>query len=152
DVALLRSDLAHPERRALPEVVILTFRDRDVELVLHPGLDRSEHAALPLEGMVLRQKQLEAQDADHHTGRSPDASGLTLGGLGSLTGLSALGAAVRESPRDLLDLVAFDDVSDLEVLEILEADAALVAARDLAHVLLEAPEAAHAPLVHDDVV
>src|SRR5262245_4679400 len=81
-----------------------------------------------------------------------DASGLALGGLGDLAGLTTLGASGREPARDLLDLVALDDVADLDVLEVLEADSALVTAGDLAHVLLEATEAPHAPVVHDHVV
>src|SRR5262249_49893146 len=154
DVPLRPPDLAHPEDRALPQVVVVALRDRHVELVLHSRLDRAQHAALPLEGMVLGQPQLQPENADHHAGRPGAPSGLALGGGGlrALPDLTALGAAGREAPRDLLDLVRLDDVADLHVLEVLESDPALVAAGHLADVLLEAAQAADATLVNHHVV
>src|SRR5262249_24595277 len=71
DVRLIGSDLAHAEDRALPEVVVLAFRDRDVELLLHPRLDRPQHAPLALERVGLRQPELEAEDADDHRRSAP---------------------------------------------------------------------------------
>src|SRR5262245_42158907 len=66
DVCLVATDLAHAEQRALPEVVVLALGDRHVELVLHPRLDRAEHAPLALERVVVVQQQLEPEDADDH--------------------------------------------------------------------------------------
>src|SRR5262249_36974139 len=68
DVALLRAHLADPERRPLPELVVLALRDRHVELVLHARLDGTQHAALAFERVVLGKEQLETKDADHHAG------------------------------------------------------------------------------------
>src|SRR5439155_10113345 len=64
---------------------------------------------------------------------------------------SALGAPRRLSSQragELLDGERLDDVSHLEVVHAVEADAALEPARDLAHVLLEAPERADPPDPH----
>jgi hypothetical protein len=47
DEWLIRADLADPEHRPLPEVVVVGLGDRDVELVADARLDRSQNAALP---------------------------------------------------------------------------------------------------------
>src|SRR5437588_8125787 len=54
--------------------------------------------------------------------------------------------------RDLLDDVALDLVADLHVVEVLQADAALVALAHLGHVVLHASEAGDAALPGDDAV
>src|SRR5579862_4332308 len=53
-----------------------------------------------------------------------------------------------ECRRDLLDLERFDDVTDFDVVEAVEADAALEAGFDLRRVLLEAAERGDAALPH----
>ena len=60
--------------------------------------------------------------------------------------------AGAEPARDLLHLVGLDHVADLEVLEVVEADAALVARLHLARVVLEAAQAGDLARVDDDVV
>src|SRR6266545_1899001 len=56
------------------------------------------------------------------------------------------------SSRDLDHLECFDLVAFLDILEVLQADAALVAGRDRAGVLLEAAQRADPPLVDDHAV
>src|SRR4249920_2642572 len=69
------------------------------------------------------------------------------------------GAAPRPSPpqsrlsgaegaRDLLDAVRFDQVAHLDVVEVLDADAALEPLADLAHVVLEALQRRQRAVVH----
>src|SRR5262249_13172804 len=79
-------------------------------------------------------------------GGSPPGSGLALCGLRT----SRWRRGQPAGP--LLHLVALDDVADLDVLERLQPDAALVPARHLAHVLLEAPQAGDPTVVHHHVV
>ena len=45
--------------------------------------------------------------------------------------------------------VGFDNVADLDVVEVFEADAALVALEDFADVVLEAAERGNLAVVHD---
>ena len=53
---------------------------------------------------------------------------------------------------DALDGEDFDDVADLDVVVVLEPDAALEASLHLAHVVLEAAERAQAAFVDEDVI
>src|SRR5437870_2119970 len=53
---------------------------------------------------------------------------------------------------DLTDLVGLDDVTLLDVLIALDADAALIARRHLPHVVLEAAKRSDPALVDDDAV
>src|SRR5919198_4361087 len=55
-------------------------------------------------------------------------------------------------PRDLHHLVGLDDVTLLDVLEVLQPDAALIAGRHRAHVLLEAAQGVDAAVVDDHAV
>src|SRR5437867_1537028 len=70
DVRLVGADLAHAKGRLLPEIVVVALGDRHVELVLHARLDGTQHAALALQRVVLRQPQLEAEHPDHHGRRA----------------------------------------------------------------------------------
>ena len=56
------------------------------------------------------------------------------------------------SALDFLHNEGFDDVAFLDVLELLEGDAALVAGGDLLHTVLEALEGGDGTVVDDDVV
>src|SRR5438093_12684489 len=82
----------------------------------------------------------------HARGAAPRPSGRPLGRL------RALGCSGCEPAGHLLHLVGLDHVAHLHVLVPVERHAALVAARDLAHVLLEALETRDPPVVHDHVV
>src|SRR6266849_9428793 len=83
--------------------------------------------------------------------RSPSRAPARLGSGAALGRLRALGGG-RQPAGHLLHLVGFDHVAHLDVLVALERDAALVAASDLASVLLEALQARDPPVVHDHVV
>src|SRR5262249_14177612 len=53
---------------------------------------------------------------------------------------------------DLLELEGFDDITDFDVVESLDTDAAFISRFHFSDILLEAAEGGHAALVHDDVV
>src|SRR2546427_9654318 len=57
-------------------------------------------------------------------------------------------SAAHQRARDLLDLVRLDDVADLDVVEVLDPDAALEALAHLADVVLEALERGERAVVH----
>src|ERR1051325_9259588 len=59
---------------------------------------------------------------------------------------------LRGDRQDAFVLEDLDHVADLDVVELLEADAALGSGFDLADVVLEAPQRADLTLVGDDVV
>src|SRR5947199_358813 len=84
--------------------------------------------------LARRELQLPGHDGDHHgstaLGRAPDV----------------------ERARHLFDAVGLDQVADLHVVEVLNADAALEALANLAHVVLEALERPDPPFVHLDAV
>src|SRR2546422_1250911 len=125
---------AHRELGALPQVVVGRLRRRDVEAVVQPVFEALEHVALVLERLARREMQLPGHDGDHHgstaLGRAPDV----------------------ERARHLFDAVGLDQVADLHVVEVLNADAALEALANLAHVVLEALERPDRPFVHLDAV
>src|SRR5688572_18584128 len=62
------------------------------------------------------------------------------------------GRMLRQHAFQFLDLVAFDDVPDFDVLELLDADAALEALANLGNIVLEVPERGDLALVNDTVV
>src|SRR5215213_9779944 len=68
------------------------------------------------------------------------------------TGRQTPGPGAVGSAWDLDHLVGFDLVAFVDVLEVVQADAALVPGRDRAHVLLEAAQGADPPVVDDHAV
>src|SRR5215216_394345 len=62
------------------------------------------------------------------------------------------GPGPSELPWDLDQLVGFDRVALLDVLEVVQPDAALIAGRDRAGILLEAPQRPDPPVVDDHAV
>ena len=74
DLPLLGADLAHAEGRALPEILVVTFRDRHVEVVGDLRLDLAEDSTLPLQRMILGDVHDEAKDAHDHGRIRPFAS------------------------------------------------------------------------------
>src|SRR6185369_9570233 len=67
-------------------------------------------------------------------------------------GGGAPGDRGAEPAGDLFHLVGLDVIAYLQVLVIVEADAALIPGQDLARIVLEAPQADHLPGVDDHVV
>ncbi len=65
---------------------------------------------------------------------------------------SRCGRAGRKRARDLFLAVALDDVADLDVVEVLDADTALEAFADFLHVVLEATQRADGAVVDLDAV
>ena len=91
--------------------------DGGAEALAQVRLDAVELGALRLQRPGLGEVQLDLQDGD-------EASAPPLG----------------ERALDLLGLVDLEHVAFLDVLEVLEHDAALEAGRDLAHVVVEAAQ------------
>src|SRR5216117_800873 len=66
--------------------------------------------------------------------------------------LRLLGGTAGECPGDLLRTVALDHVVDFDVVEVLDADAALEALAHFTRVVLEALERRNRALVHLDAI
>src|SRR5438876_873049 len=122
----------HTDRQlgALPQVVVGRFRGRDVEAVVEPVLEALQDVTLLLQRAAPLEMQLPGHHPDHHGSRP----------------LAAIPPVERAG--DLLDAIRFDQVADLDVVEVLDADAALEALPHLAHVVLEALEGGDRALVH----
>src|ERR1019366_6274940 len=108
-------DHRHAEHGPLVQVLRPDLRDRHVEARPDPIAELLHDAPLVLERARVRNVKGETQDADEH--------------------------APLELLFDLLDVVRLENVLFLEVVESLEADAALEAFGHLARVVLEALEA-----------
>lgn len=67
-------DLTDSEDGALPEVVGITLRDRNVERVRHPRFDLLDDTAFTLERMVLGKEQRQLEDSNDHGSASRIAS------------------------------------------------------------------------------
>src|SRR5256714_10117653 len=119
---------------ALPQVVVGRLRGRDVEAVVEPVLEALQDVTLLLQRAAPLEVQLPGHPPHHHGSRP----------------LAAIPPVERAG--DLLDAIRFDQVADLDVVEVLDADAALEALPHLAHVVLEALEGGDRPLVHLDAV
>jgi len=66
---VVAADHAEAQNRALPEILVTTLCDGDIELVGYPCLDPSEHSPLFLEGVVLRKDKAQLQNAHNQGGR-----------------------------------------------------------------------------------
>src|SRR5438874_4265477 len=103
----------HTDRQlgALPQVVVGRFRGRDVEAVVEPVLEALQDVTLLLQRAAPLEVQLPGHHPHHHGSRP----------------LAAIPPVERAG--DLLDAIRFDQVADLDVVEVLDADAALEALR-----------------------
>src|SRR5687767_14934610 len=101
--------------------------DGDVELRADRVRERLHDVTLLLQRSAAGDPQIEPLEGDEHLFR------LQLAG-------------------DLADLVRLDDVTFLQVVEVLDPDAALEALRDLSNVVLEAAERPDPAVVRDDAV
>lgn len=66
--------LARPRRdkaqhRALPQLLIATFRHRDVKLIADPRLNTFQNSTFALERMVFGNQQLEFENSHDHRNR-----------------------------------------------------------------------------------
>src|ERR1019366_3416657 len=123
-------DAGDAEHGPLVQVLRVDLRDRDVE-PRPDSIAKLEHdAPLVLERARVRNVERETQDTDEHP----------------------LRAARLELLLDLLDVVGLEHVLLLEVVEALEADAALHSFGNLARVVLEALEALDLAVPHDGAV
>src|SRR6266571_4955002 len=94
------------EGGALPQVLVVDLGHRDVELLADPGGQGLHHVALLLERRASGDAQVEPLQGHQHALDVPCAARL-------------------ERAGDLADLVGLDDVALLDVLEVLQPDAAL---------------------------
>lgn len=65
-VAFVVADNGHPQLNALPEVLMVHFRYRDVETILHAVDNSLDHPALSLKGAVVAQVKSDGADAYEH--------------------------------------------------------------------------------------
>ena len=112
--------------RALVTIVKLALHHGDAVAMMDPLDETLDHATLLFQTAAGRQMELENGNCDE--GRH--------GEVGWLRPRS-VPRAWLEGRRDLLLLVDLDEVTRLEVLETVEADAAVEAAADLGGVVLE---------------
>jgi hypothetical protein len=115
-------DACDTEHRFLPQVLVADFSYRDVELIPQAILQAQQDLAFVLEGVAVRDKQLNCAKPDDHS-RGHEA------GDDERTG-SKFG-------RHLVEYIRFNDVAGLEVVEVLDSDTALVSLLDLPHVVFE---------------
>src|SRR5262249_54004008 len=140
---LLHDASGRPDGRArdlgpLPQILVSRLRHRHVEPLAERRRERVERAALLLEGVTPGKVQIPPLDTDPHDRFRRSAP-------------RAAGGALRrrlERPLDLFHAERLDPVTDLQVVEVLDADAALEPFADLAHVVLEALEARERAGVH----
>ena len=125
-VLLIRADGHHGQSRALPEILMLDLGHRHVEL-LQPVLDAPEHHALVFQRSRSGHVEFDGKQRNDHL--FPLAAGPTPPRLTLMPAAPASQAVARcsRSDRDALHREHFDDVADLDVVELLEADAALEA-------------------------
>src|SRR3989454_9193849 len=133
-VAPVRGHDARGQLGALPQILVIGLGRRDVEALVQPVLEAAQDLPLVFQGLAAVQMQLPRDEANDHRSRP-------------------LGAAPRlERARDLLDAIRLDQVSHFDVVEVLDADAALEALADLAGVVLEPLQRRDGPFVHLDAV
>ena len=65
-VAFVVADDGHPQLNSLPEVLMVHFRYRDVETILHAVDNSLDHPALSLKGAVVAQVKSDGADAYEH--------------------------------------------------------------------------------------
>ena len=105
---------------------MVDLRDRHVEASAQATLEPINHHPFLFQAAATRQVELEGTSADDH---------------GCFRPLATQPAEKRrptlQARRDLLDLECLDHIADLDVVEVLQSDAALVALGDLANIILE---------------
>lgn len=86
------ADYAKTQNRTLPEVLVATFRNRDIKLVGYPRFNSPEHSSFPFERVVLSKNKAKLQNPHDHGGR---------GGLGMLSFYRLSPAEARDASRPL---------------------------------------------------
>src|SRR5579871_1891533 len=66
DEGPIAPNLADAKFSALPHIVVVRLRDRNIELGAHASLDCAEHLPLAFERVILGQVEGESQDTDNH--------------------------------------------------------------------------------------
>src|SRR5947209_956216 len=117
----------------LPEVLVGDLRDGNAEPGAELCLDRRELLALALEASGLGEVQIDDEHRDEATPRHAWSNDSSSG----------------ELALDLAGCVGLDDIAFLDVGEVTQHDAALVAGRHLTHILVEPPQAANLAVVYD---
>jgi len=107
-VTRIAGDAGHGQGGPLPGVVMIHFRDGDLEALAEFGLEAPQDVALPL-------------------------SEPTSGRCSSTLPTATRAADMLEGPRDLFRGKGLDDVAGLDALDALDADAALEPLQHLAH-------------------
>ena len=120
-MAVALGDHRDADRGPLPLVLVVDLGDRDLEAVAQAVDDRAERGALRLQRPALRDVEVEADRGGVHAAIvAPRARDLRAWQIRS-------GAAQPTRCARSLEVVGLDDVALLEVLVVLEPDAALEA-------------------------
>lgn len=104
------------ESRSLPQLLVIDFGYRNVELVPDVAGNGAQNLSLVLKRRTGGEEELEPSQADEHRCKA------------------------RVLPLDLLRLEGLDDVPLLDVLKAFESDPAFKAGRNLALVILESSQ------------
>jgi hypothetical protein len=129
-VRLAAADDRDRDRGSLPLVVMIDLGYGDAEPVAHPVDDRPNCGALGLERSALGNMQIETDSRGVHASIfAPSVTAPVTGPAADPGWLSGAG--------DLAFVEGLDEVARLQILVVLEADAALEAVADLAHVVFE---------------
>ena len=141
DLALAACHEGQGDLRALTEVVKVALCDRHAVVPIAALDETFDHATLVLEASGGGKMKLEHGNCDD------SGHGLTLAESWLQEGRAEL-----ERCRDFLLLVDFDEVAGLEILEAVQADAAVEAGSNFTGVVLETSQRGNLTLVHNDVV
>ncbi len=122
---LLRgADDGKPKQCPLPEVLAADFGTADRKAVAAASQQFLQHAALLLEVLRPVQAKIQLQYTDHHLRNSPVRP-------------DCARSAGLQGRFEFLDLIGLDDVTGLDVVVILQANAALVVGGDFFDIILE---------------
>src|SRR5262245_8196541 len=127
--------------RALPHVVKIQFRNRNVEFAAQPILQASQNLALIFEGSRLRDVQFQRQQTDGH-GETKRRRAAALQKTKSLFAGGGAGLGGCFGSSDLGYAEGFQNVANLDVVEVGDAYAAFKAGANFAGVVFEALERA----------
>jgi hypothetical protein len=125
--------------RALPDIVKVELSNRDVELAAQTILQATQNLALVLQGAGVGNVQFKRQQTNWHSNKR-----LMLRSLAPAELLASAGTGLRGSfgTRELRHTESFENIANLDVIEIRDAHAALEARANFAGVVFEALERA----------
>jgi len=117
----------HCQRRLLPEIVVVDLGHRDIELVPYPVLQAAEGMSLCLERSAVGNVDLYGTNTNKHCSSTAGIKKI----------VPEVWSSILQFYGNLIDHKGLDDVTDLDIVEILNANTALISCLNLAYVILE---------------